>query len=198
MSIQDLKNKYTWPSFTPEVSKRYKPSGVPDGWCAKPNIEMFKRLINKDTKVIVDAGSWLGLSAWHFLKLAPNATVICLDTWLGSEEHKDRKIIPILYETFIKNMWEYKDRIIPVREDSRIGFAEIAISDTQPDLIYIDMAHDRDSVIRDICNAIRFFPRSKICGDDFTWQGVKEALDFLTKERSMNFKTYETCWELIN
>lgn len=194
--MKALRDKYPWPYSMPEVPRQYKPSGTPEGWCAKPNVEMFKRLVNEDTKVIIDAGSWLGLSAWHFLNLAPNATVICLDTWQGSVEHKKNTILPVLYETFLVNMWEYKDRIIPVRLNSMAGFREIYQHLIKPDLIYIDMAHDKESVIQDVDIAYRTFPDAQICGDDYTWQGVKDALEYLMGTGNMSFTTYETCWKI--
>ena len=194
-NIHKLRDKYKWPDVKPDVPRRYKKDNTPEGWCAKPNVEMFKSLVNENTKIIIDAGSWLGLSAWHFLRLAPNATVICLDTWRGSEEHKNRDVLPVLYETFLVNMWDYKDRIIPMRRMGQDGFFELS-RDISPDVVYIDMAHDKESVIRDISNALGCFPNAKICGDDYTWQGVKDALEFFTSNNKINFETFETCWKV--
>jgi len=196
MSIESLRKKYQWPMEKPNVPPKYSKGNTPEGWCHGNNVNMFKTLVNENTKVIIDAGSWLGLSAWHFLNLAPNATVICLDTWQGSVEHKKNAILPVLYETFLVNMWQYKNRIIPVKADGSNGLAELYDHSIKPDLVYIDMAHDKGSVIRDIYNAWTRFPDAQICGDDYTWTGVKEALEFLMNTGKMSFTTYETCWKI--
>lgn len=196
MSLEELKKKYPWPSEKPSVPPLYSKGNTPEGWCHGNNVKMFEGLVNEKTKVIIDAGSWLGLSAWHFLRLAPNATIICLDTWQGSAEHQKNKLLPVLYETFLVNMWEYRDRIIPIRLNSMAGFWEIYKHLIKPDLIYIDMAHDKESVIQDVNIAWRTFPDAQICGDDYTWQGVKDALEYLQNNTEMKFTTYKSCWKI--
>ena len=196
MSLQELKNKYPWPTEKPSVLPRYSKGDIPEGWCHGNNVKMFETLVNENTKVIVDAGSWLGLSAWHFLRLAPNATIICLDTWQGSAEHRKNELLPVLYETFLANMWEYRDRIIPMRSNGLSGFNEICTQEIEPDLVYIDMAHDKESVVVDINMARLSFHTATICGDDYTWQGVKDALEYLSANGKLSFETYTTCWKL--
>lgn len=196
MSIENLRKQYPWPDKKPDVPLKYSDRNMPEGWCHGNNVKMFKTLVDENTKVIIDAGSWLGLSAWHFLHLAPNATVICIDTWMGSAEHQNKDILPVLYETFLVNMWDYRDRIIPIRLNSMAGFWEIYKHLIKPDLIYIDMAHDKESVIRDVDIAHRTFPDAQICGDDYTWQGVREALEYLEHDAGMKFTTYKTCWKI--
>ena len=196
MSLEDLKKKYPWPSEKPSAPAHYSNGNTPEGWCHGNNVKMFETLVNEKTKVIVDAGSWLGLSAWHFLRLAPNATVICLDTWQGSSEHRKNELLPVLYETFLVNMWEYRDRIIPMRSNGLSGFNEICTQEIEPDLVYIDMAHDKESVVVDINMARLSFHTATICGDDYTWQGVKDALEYLSANGNLSFETYTTCWKL--
>lgn len=58
----------------------------------------------------------------------------------------------------------------------------------KPDLIYVDAAHDEESVYQDIVN---YFPLVKghgvICGDDYSWGdgGVKRAVNRFAKENGL-------------
>jgi 2-polyprenyl-3-methyl-5-hydroxy-6-metoxy-1,4-benzoquinol methylase len=51
-------------------------------------------------------------------------------------------------------------------------------------------------VIRDIGEAVYLFPNAEICGDDFTWDGVKEALIYLAENDGLKFHTYTKCWKM--
>ena len=130
--------------------------------------------------MVVELGSWLGLSARFFLDIAPNAMVICVDHWQGSLEHhhdeKWRKMLPTLYETFLVNLWSYRDRIIPLKAGTIEGLKLIHSLGIHPDLIYIDASHEYDAVFQDVQTAMALFPKSTICGDDWSWDGVRQAV----------------------
>lgn len=121
----------------------------------------------------------MGLSASRFLLLAPNATVICIDHWKGSEEHQsgpESLKLSTLYETFLVNLWEKRDRIIPVRAGNIIGMQEVASLRINPDVVYVDWSHDADSVCSDLLAAREMFPRATLIGDDWSWESVREGV----------------------
>ncbi len=87
--------------------------------------------------------------------------IICVDTWLGSQEHwragrdhdwfrslKLRHGYPQIYFTFLANVarHEMQDMIVPLPMPSDIAAEIIAAQHLSFDLIYIDAAHHYDAV----------------------------------------------------
>ena len=120
--------------------------------------------------------------------MAPQATVICVDHWLGSQEHhhneKFRLKLPTLYETFLVNLWEERDRVIPIRLRTTEALEEIYRFQIVPDLIYIDAGHTYQDVLADVGTSLRLFPASVICGDDWSWEEVRRAVVEIAEEQS--------------
>jgi hypothetical protein len=118
---------------------------------------------------------------------APNATVLCVDTWLGSIEHQEKfkESLSVLYETFCVNLWDRRERIVPIRLNSTDGLQEIYQQHVRPDLIYVDWSHDADNVEKDVTTALELFPTSIICGDDYNWKTVKEGLSRVCSARNL-------------
>jgi len=194
--MNKLKVSFPYPTVKPSIEKDFT-NGRPTGWCNGVNIGMFEEIITPEMKVIIDGGSFMGCSASHFLELAPNASIICIDHWKGSIEHQQREDVNELFEKFIVNMWDHKDRVFPVRKDSTVGLLAVKAAGVEPDLIYIDWSHDTTNVINDITEAYKLFPDAIICGDDYTWPSVKKAVQIMIDTRGFEFKTYETCWRLL-
>jgi cephalosporin hydroxylase len=145
--------------------------------------KIFETLINEvKPKVIIEIGSWHGGSAIRMAELAPEATIYCIDTWLGASEfytlggqERDLELVdgyPSVYKTFRKNTKKYKN-IIPIPLPSHE--ARHIVPDA--DLIYIDGSHDFDAVTQDLKD---YYPKGKVLfGDDYgnTVFEVKEAVD---------------------
>lgn len=174
--FETLRTRYAWPMEKPQVAP------CEHGWFHPIHEQVFAQLLSDETRVIVELGSWLGKSATFFLQQAPQATLLCVDTWTGSIEHvKDarfRAILPILYETFLVNMWEYRDRLIPIRLPSVPGMWEIRKQDVPVDVVYVDASHEYEAVLADLWTAAHLFPEATIVCDDFAdpFPGVKRAL----------------------
>jgi predicted O-methyltransferase YrrM len=154
-----------------------KPTVSPDphGWFNKLNKEMLIDDVKKST-IIVELGSWLGLST-RWLCDNSKATVYAIDHWNGSIEHQNRGDVkdklPTLYDTFIVNCWDYKDRIIPIRGNSLDGLIELREIKVIPDLIYIDASHEYEDVLNDLEYSHKLFPSAVIIGDDWNWRQKK-------------------------
>ena len=150
-------------------------------------------------RVIVEVGAWLGHST-RFLLNGSTGWVISIDTWLGSEEHQAGSewmnrhpahgdVLSNLYSTFLKNCWQHRDRLIPMRTTSISGFHQIHDAGVQPDLIFLDGAHDKLSVSAELELAHRLFPQARLLVDDYNireaWlRGLVEAVDeFASKHR---------------
>ena len=185
-AIDTLKKRWSFPTVKPNVEKKYK-GNRPEGWCKPSCVSNLKLLLDDSMKVVVDGGSWMGCSASYLLEFAPNATVICIDTWKGCEILAERckDDIPNLYNTFCVNLWDDRDRVIPIVQSSIDGMHTLYKLGIKPDLIYVDWAHDADNVERDVNTAMDLFPDTDICGDDFRWKSVKEGLTRVLQARGI-------------
>ena len=140
---------------------------------------------------IIEVGTWYGQSALHMADLAPQATIICVDTWLGAEEFytthagtPDRDLMlrlgyPQAYYQFLSNVVHRKraDQILPIPLPSSIAAKVLAFRGVTADLIYIDGSHDPEDVRRDIAGYLPLLnPGGTIFGDDINWPGMRETL----------------------
>jgi len=199
--LDQLRQEFPWPEECPKVPKSLAFDGLPDGWCCGENIAMFGRLCNDETDVIIELGSWLGRSALHLLGAAPKATLICVDHWEGSAEHRShpewKLKLPTLYETFLRHLWAYRSRVIPLRGTTLFGLDKIASLKIPVKVIYIDASHDPLPVKADISKARENFPEAVVCGDDWTWESVREGVRLaLAAGPPCTLGTARTCWWL--
>ena len=99
--MEQLKNKYKFPS---------KIRNINEGEIDRVILDIgLDRLINKyltnNIKIIFDIGCNVGTAAKKCLKISSDVIVIAVDTWITSKNVN-------IYDDFINNLIEYKDRII--------------------------------------------------------------------------------------
>lgn len=197
--IAELQRRYPWPDTCPDVEPILV-DGLPHGWCCGENRAMIGRLCSPESRVVVELGSWLGLSTTFLLKAAPNATVIAIDHWKGSPEHQQRpewkEKLPFLYETFLRHMWPYRERLIPMRTSTLESLAEMQQLGIQADLVYEDAAHDTDAVKLELETVLQVFPHAWICGDDWTWGSVRAAVEDVVSRTPYTIGSDSVCWWL--
>ena len=133
-----------------------------------------------DLRLYVELGSFLGASAGYVLKTWPRAAVIAIDHFAGSAEHVSSPsiaaILPQLFEHFCVNLWDYKDRLFPLRMSTIEGLKLLAERQIIPDVMYVDAAHDTESVLADVVLAATLFPDTFIFGDDWGgWPTVRDG-----------------------
>ncbi len=139
-----------------------------------------KQIEQMHPKVIIEVGSWLGASTRFMAELLDDGgKLYAVDTWLGSSNesvHGQDSRLSFLYQQFLSNVKHagLTDRIIPVRMDSIEASKALHV---EADLIYLDAAHDTESVLADI---LAWYPHLKsggmLCGDDWSWASVREAV----------------------
>jgi hypothetical protein len=172
----------------------------PEGWFADHPV--FLQLIGiLKPKLILDVGSLWGASSVRMARLAKETspadevTVVAIDTWLGSREHYvevpfdtlDEYRYGAMYDTFCDNVVRagVSDQIIPFPQTSLSAAEILAHYQIQPDLIYLDAAHDYRSLLADIDVYWKLLRVGGVLfGDDFEdpWYGVIRAvLEFTEK-----------------
>lgn len=195
-AIAQLRAAAPWPQTRPTVQPRMQ-----DGWLREPVQRALAAHLSQETQLVVELGSWLGLSTRFISDCAPNATVIAVDHWLGSEEHHTRPeykaLLPELFETFLVNCWSYQERILPLRMDGGDGLRLLAQHGLLPDLIYVDADHSYAAVRRDFELILDLFPHAVVVGDDWDWPGVSAAVTDVADARKLQVDTDGLAWRYI-
>jgi len=193
MSIEELKRRYPWPKAQPEVPVE----GVPGWFPEECKVAMHDAGTNWPTSIIVELGSWFGLSTLFFAE-TPATTIICIDHWKGdgsiTKNPEWAAQVPYSYHGFLRNLWDYRERVIPMRQDTVMGMMEIDRLGIRPDLIYVDASHDEESVYDDVSAAMRLFPITSIFGDDWRLDSVRKGLARCNIEVRVHGRN---CWEKI-
>lgn len=156
--------------------------------------------------LILEIGSWKGRSAINMAKrckaLGLATEVVCIDTWLGCKEHWLRKDdpdhydslrikngFPGLYWTFLKNVVEngMQDVITPMPLPSDTAYHILKSLKVAPEMIYIDGAHEYDSVTRDLTLYWDLLKEGGLLiGDDYVgWQSVTLAANDFARSKKL-------------
>lgn len=148
------------------------------GWFG--NARQLDWFLADEPKTIIEVGSWLGCSTRYLAANQPEDGILyAVDTWCGSpleSVHQQDPRLSHLYHLFLSNIKHaglaYK--IVPVRMASVEAAKAMNV---KADLIYLDAAHDTQSVLEDIEH---WYPHLKeggvMCGDDWLWESVRIAV----------------------
>lgn len=156
------------------------------GFLTREHPEFFNKMLSltPDDGTWVEVGSWLGKSISYCvvesIQRNKNLKFHCVDTWMGSEEHQDMDVIKnnTLFDQFQKNILPINDQIKIHRMPSVEAAKKFEINSI--DAIFIDAAHDYESVKADI---EAWYPKMKIGSiigyDDHTpgMVGVRTAVE---------------------
>ena len=148
------------------------------GWFINQN-QLQTILSSRKPVIVIEIGSWLGCSTRFIAEKMPdNGVLYAVDTWKGSsneQAHLQDPRLPHLYQLFLSNVKHagLAHKIIPIRMDSIEAAKALNV---KADLIYIDAAHDTESVKKDILNWFPHLNRGGLlCGDDWGWESVKKS-----------------------
>lgn len=122
-----------------------------DGWFDYQNA--FNFLVNTvpDGGIFVECGAWLGKSSSYLCDIAKERIkVFIVDSWKGSiselSTHQRLALETDIFNIFMENMGERK--FTPIRKPS--NEAAMDFNDGSCDVVYIDMEHTYEAVIKDI------------------------------------------------
>lgn len=152
-----------------------------DGWMGEAELAwLFDR--SSGLRLVVEFGSWCGRSS---VALSGAARVLCCDTWRGSQEHAE------LFRQGANPLeaWQRNASGLPSLVARRIDLASERdvsrlVAEVQSlggaEMVFIDAAHDYESVSRDIATARRLLvPGGLLSGHDYSdyWPDVRRAVD---------------------
>jgi len=161
--IQLLKSLYPWPDEKPNLPEQR------ERWFNPRKQILLREAIPRDAKLVIELGSWLGDSTRWFCDWCPDATVVAVDTWFGSVEHllKRKELLRVLYDTFLVNCWEYRDRLIPFRNTTLAALNFLSGLGLKPDVIYFDSDHSKRGLFADLATATDHWLDPVFVGDDY-------------------------------
>ena len=148
---------------------------------------------------VIEVGTWKGNSAFYICDALSQAGIsfelVCIDTWLGSEEMwlKEEQVIvperktglmrqhgyPTIYYQFLANVIKlgYQHNIVPFPATSMIAYRVLTRLKYKANMVYIDGSHDVTDVFHDLENYWGLLePGGILCGDDYRWFGVNKAV----------------------
>jgi hypothetical protein len=123
--------------------------------------------------------------------------ILCVDTWLGSVEHwrKDQcnslskynyfsNGTSTMFDSFCKNVISHdvQDYIIPLPNTTDMMFKLLSHYSIKSDIIYVDAAHEYESVLKDLTSYYTLLNEGGyIFGDDVCWPEVDKAATEFSK-----------------
>lgn len=199
--MKNINKLFKWPAEKPNVP------ADDHGWFI--NQHTLNKFVSPQNKVVVELGSWLGSSTRFILQHAINAKVIAIDHWSdnikdygnggATDASSDPGIekIGTLWETFLVNCWDYKDRLYPVRAYTQDGLKKLKDYDIVADVVYIDASHSYEDVLADITLSRELWPNAQIVGDDYTWESVRRAVHEYADKNGLKVVAEENCWYYV-
>ena len=182
------------------------------GWGSTSPV--FEHIINlmRPTNIL-ELGTWKGASAVHMAKLCKqrniDATLVCVDTWLGSNPvlwegdlRKDLMLkfgFPQMYYQFLANVVhsECQDIITPLPMTSFAAANLFQKMGVVFDCIYVDSSHDLDETYIELT---RFYsllrPGGVIFGDDYSQPGVTTSVNRFGYEKGLMLAIQDNKWIL--
>jgi len=162
---------------------------------------------------VLEIGSFLGGSAELWLQTSPALSIICVDPWPDADywavgdyaaqnghfEFREQLNAPMgFYKTFLANMVNYRERLIPVRGFSPEALLPLFLAGYSPELVYIDAAKSYD----DIAVSHQLWPTAVIGGDDWLWRPeenypARQAVLRFAAEEGMEVFHRKHTWLLV-
>lgn len=194
-----------------DINNLLKQLNISNPWIGRPSVpvDTDERCFNnqrqllkllKNDFLVLEIGAWLGASTRFFARNAK--FVITIDHWLGNIDHiiNNSPKLPTLYETFITNCWDLRDKILPIKTNSKEGIQLILDSGIKPDLVYLDGDHRYDGLMSDLLMVSQFTNNPIITGDDFYIaknHEVPTAIDDFIKKSNFDILVDGKFWRLI-
>lgn len=181
------------------------------GWGSEHPI--FNRMIETiRPKLIMEVGVWKGGStltmANSLRKNDIDCPIICIDTWLGGEEHFNSKLFtrkngyPKLFYQFLANMLHegIEDIVVPFPQTSHIAAEILRKKEIVADLVYIDASHEYGDVLEDLKRYWSLVSDNGcLIGDDYQWSwfGVGQAAREFCQTKQLKLYIWRTKYLIV-
>ena len=196
MNFVDFKNKYC--KETPKVTNL---ESKVQGWNSTSH-SLKHAIDTAQPETIVEVGTWLGASALFMAAHSP-AQIICVDTFLGSNEILWRQgnvkdvteNFSQVYDQFCANITHanLNERISPLPMTSSSAAELFAKEQVKIDMVYIDAGHREREVYADLQD---WWPLTNkvVVGDDYdsSWSGVISAANRFASENNLNLEVMDS------
>jgi predicted O-methyltransferase YrrM len=135
---------------------------------------------------VLEIGSWEGRSALFFLNYLPRATLTCIDTFAGGQEHQEAaarsraeaRFLRSVEGRFDRNTGAFKKRIEKIKMPSTAALAELGIHNRRFDLAYVDGGHRAVEAYADGALTWPLMARGgMLLFDDYEWNEMPKPLD---------------------
>jgi predicted O-methyltransferase YrrM len=168
-----------------------------EGWMKPAELKWLAKTASK-LRSIAEVGSWMGRSTTAMADNMERPGVIhAVDTWRGSEEHESflaDKAADYVFHIFCRNLKTHLDsgRVCPMRLPSVEAARSFqANRHAGFDMVFIDAAHDYESVKADIQAWKPLVkPGGLLCGHDWKHPPIVQAV----RELLGSPKTSSTIW----
>jgi len=175
-----------------------------DGWCDYRDFYSYVAQAIPEGAQIVEIGSWQGQSIIHLCQrlqdLGKTATVNCVDTWKGEQNQPSH--LQVVDEHGGSILGKFTENI----EAAKVaGMIKVTVGDSAEsasrfedgsmDFIFIDAAHDYDSVVKDLA---AWWPKLKeggiFAGHDYPWHEVEKAVNEHASANGYEVTPAGRCW----
>jgi glycosyltransferase involved in cell wall biosynthesis len=175
-----------------------------DGWCDYRDFYSYVAQAIPEGAEIVEIGSWQGQSIVHLCQrlqdLGKAATVNCVDTWMGEQNQPSH--LQVVDEHGGSILGKFTENI----EAAKVaGMIKVTVGDSAEsasqfkdgsmDFIFIDAAHDYDSVVKDLA---AWWPKLKeggiFAGHDYPWHEVEKAVNEHASANGYEVTPVGRCW----
>lgn len=181
----------------------------PHGWYTHEK-QIKTIFAQKEIKSVVEVGAWLGKWTIATAQLLPEeGHFFAVDHWLGSIEHHntgsyESSLLPTLYQQYCSNIIHagLTNKVTPIRMSSLEASSLFKEKRMNFDLIYLDAAHDYQSVLTDL---EAWYPLISsygiLCGDDWNLGrnpngagAVENAVKTFAKKHSLTPRSQGEFW----
>jgi predicted O-methyltransferase YrrM len=166
--------------------------------------------------LIVEVGTWKGASALEMAEATRDAglstQILCIDTWLGalefwtdrndSERYESLQLrhgYPSVFYQFLANVCHkgFQDRIVPFPQTASIAALWLRFYGITADMVYVDASHEEEDVYQDLFNYWDIVaPSGILFGDDYSWDGVRLAVNRFAREQGRQISFIADKWIL--
>lgn len=179
-----------------------------EGWCDyRPIYADIARAL-PDGATIVEIGSWQGQSIiWlcqRLQDLGKSATVHCVDTWRGEQYQPEHLAIVEAHGGSMLNTFRRNIEAAGVADMIQITIGDSAecaakFEDGIADFIFVDAAHDYESVTKDLAAWYsKLKPNAIWAGHDYPWHEVEKAVHEHADAHDYSVAGIGRCWVKIN